>query len=366
MSSHSEWWYREPLGQSGSLCPSTYKGQAKTHTHTHTVQDSVAILAQVMASTVLSPQPGRRKRTLGVDLPDDVASALFGEHVLVSHCSAKTLWKLERKKVWECCTTNRKILASIVQATGGRIPRQASFGRQFACFCKDASLQWSAGDIELRIWDLRRMLAMLLKRVRQGQASPRKHKDLGEIMDLLVRDGDSDGMSTDDCLLDDEELFSNTPMEGEVDLSEHEAELIHLSDDDSVHCCNDEVEADLEKLEIALFEQIKKRRRMCTKTIDPSWRPGAMGSKAMTDTEIDDLYADACAVESVVPLPRDYRAKFQVKKTCRCHEETGCSSQGSCSSSSGSRSISRCCANSSGSRSISRCCCTCMSSCLHH
>ena len=108
-------------------------------------------------------------RTRGIDLHDEEALTLFRSHLPLGQVHPKHLWRVEKisKKQqtsdWNAMQKAFQFLSALLDTTGGRIPKIASFAGQLGKFLRSHNTEWSATDLENAVERLRSMLSKLLQ-----------------------------------------------------------------------------------------------------------------------------------------------------------------------------------------------------------
>jgi hypothetical protein len=131
-------------------------------------------------------------RTLGCTLPDHVAKQLFTDFVAKSSCSPSKLWSIDiksgRTSDWNAIAKHAAFLSQIIERGKGRIPKQFQMHKQFVEYLESEDEKWKFKDSDAAIGRLRCMLQTLLHRKGSGAGAPKRHPQLGIIIDKLIID----------------------------------------------------------------------------------------------------------------------------------------------------------------------------------
>ena len=133
-------------------------------------------------------------RTKPTDLSAQDADEWFANHVSLSHCKPKELWKLTKINArghssdWATMSRHHGALTDLVERSSGRVPRQKNLHKQFVSWMAANSLSWAVRDSERAILHLRTMLMSLLSKKNDDGKPPAKHEKLITIMEKLVVD----------------------------------------------------------------------------------------------------------------------------------------------------------------------------------
>ena len=152
-------------------------------------------------------------KTPGIDLKDEVSMDLFNSNVPLASCKPTGLFKLSKLSAsgntfqWAVVCKAQSLLTNVLDASGGLIPLQKSWHRQFIAFLESHNMNWSLSDSERVIYHLRSMLRSLLPFKRDEQKLlPRSARMLQILVDKLTVHGDDKAGDDHDDDLDDDDL----------------------------------------------------------------------------------------------------------------------------------------------------------------
>ena len=271
--------------------------------------------------SIVSPQfsPAARYRRSGCDIPEVQAHALFDKHIRLSEASPKLLWKVVKKQGWSAVAKAEHMIGAILDTTTGGIPHQLSFHAQFASWCAKNELCWTVSDTDRCIYDLRKMMMMLLRIHNcQHRQVPRKCRHLAYLLEKFGSQGGNREVPTDlltsalpiPWSAQGSDLSDGSEAAVEVPEPHVDVPIVNLIDDSEENSSSEDVmmmlpadgEVDIDKLQISLLAKYRIRKKS---SLDGPL-PGAP-----TDHELASLFDNALHAEHEAPTPNQYTKLFK-------------------------------------------------------
>eukprot|EP00959_Pyramimonas_sp_CCMP1952_P218525 4570480-Pyramimonas_sp.AAC.1 len=130
-------------------------------------------------------------RAKKIDIPPDVATKIFDENIVASRCVPESLWILNKVSSnsitsdWPKIAKNIQILISLLEASGGLIPKHASLRTSFCKWLAGNNYKWRYKDAEKNVYHLRVMIGTMHALKRDNKPVPKSFQQLQVLVDMI-------------------------------------------------------------------------------------------------------------------------------------------------------------------------------------
>ena len=136
----------------------------------------------------VSPRTPSQRRHRACDLRADIAARLFDAHITVSTCMPRKLWAMGQSK-WQSITKWQSSLVAILDATGGKLLKQARITQQLSDSLSLKGFRWCPDDNERATYSLRQMSRVIRKTKKNNRSPPKKLMHLQLLLERVRCEG---------------------------------------------------------------------------------------------------------------------------------------------------------------------------------